>query len=135
MPTADVDVELVSFLNKEAAALTSLQPPLSKGALRGHVRDRLAESYPFPLRARVRGLVAGERILGGVRHLEVVPEGLTRDAAALAGPVLVPTDRQLQAGSVITAEVEIEDPRLHKDAVPGLVARVLRLDAQVAVEP
>lgn len=135
MPTVLGAGELVAFLNKEAVSLALLQPPLSKSALRGHVRDRLGEAYPFPLRARVRGLVAGERMVEDVRCLEVVPEGLTREAAALAGPVLLPTDRPLQPGSVVTAEVELEDPRLHARAVPGMWARVLALDAQVAVEP
>lgn len=140
---------IVAFLNREAQSLASLQPPLPKGALRGHMRDRLGEAYAFPLVVRARCLVAGERLVGavtleagpqvqlaeGTRCLEVVPEGLTREAAALVGPLLVPTDRPLQAGSVVTAHLVLEDPRLHALPQPGLLARLVRLDAQVAVEP
>lgn len=126
--------DLVSFLNREAATLAHLQPTLSKAALRGHLRDRLGEAYRFPLEARVRGLVAGERALDA-RCLEVVPEGLTREAAGLVGPVLLPTDRPLQPGSVVTADVVFEDPRARSFAQPGLLARIVRLDALVAVEP
>lgn len=126
--------DLVAFLNREAEALAALQPPLTKAALRGHIRDRLGEAFVFPLAVRVRALVAGERDEGG-RCLEVVPEGLTRDAASLIGPILVPTTRPLQAGSVVTIEAVLEDPRGEAPAQPGLRAKVTRLDAQVAVEP
>lgn len=143
------DGDLVAFLNREAQSLAALQPPLPKGALRGHMRDRLGEAFGFPLEARLRCLVAGERHVGevtleaggqvqlkeGTRCLEVVPEGLTREAAALVGPLLLPTSRPLQAGSVVTAHVVLEDPRLHALPQPGLLARLVRLDAQVAVEP
>ena len=146
MPQED---DLVAFLNRESQALAALQPPLPKGALRGHVRDRLAEAFAFPLEARVRCLVAGERHVGavtleagtqvqlaeGTRCLEVVPEGLTREAAGLVGPLLLPTPRPLQAGSVVTAHVILEDPRLHVLPQPGLLARLVKLDAEVAVEP
>lgn len=146
MPQED---DLVAFLNRESQALATLQPPLPKGALRGHVRDRLAEAFTFPLEARVRCLVAGERHVGavtleagaqvqlaeGTRCLEVVPEGLTREAAGLVGPLLLPTNRPLQAGSVVMAHVILEDPRLHALPQPGLLARLVKLEAQVAVEP
>lgn len=141
--------DLVSFLNQEAQSLATLQPPLPKGALRGHMRDRLGEAYAFPLDVRLRCLVAGERHVGavtleaggqvqlkdGTRCLEVVPEGLTRDAAALVGPLLLPTERPLQAGSVVTVHLVLEDPRLHALPQPGLLARLVKMEAQVAVEP
>ena len=148
-PPLDV-ADVVRFLNAEAEALAALTPPLSKAALRGHMRDRLAEAYAFPLPLRLTALVAGERHVGavevasggqglqlaeGTRCLEVVPEGLTREAAALIGPVLLPTDRPLQAGSVVMVDVVLEDPRRHALAQPGLLSKVTRLDARVAVEP
>lgn len=149
VPPQDVQ-DVVRFLNAEAQALASLQPPLPKAALRGHMRDRLGEAYAFPLALRLRALVAGERHVGavdidaggqglqlaeGTRCLEVVPEGLTREAAALIGPILLPTDRPLQSGSVVTIDVVLEDPRRQALAQPGLLAKVTRLDARVAVEP
>lgn len=146
MPPED---DLVLFLNREAQALSTLQPPLPKGALRGHMRDRLGESFTFPMELRLRALVAGERLVGpmtieagaqvqlqaGARCLEVVPEGLTREAAGLVGPILLPTERPLQAGSVVTARLVLEDPRLHALPQPGLLARLVKLEAEVAVEP
>lgn len=136
----------VDFVNREAEALQRLVPPMTKQALRGAVRDRLGEAFAFPLDVTLRGLVAGERhvassttpqgvLLAAKRYLELVPEGLTRDAAALVGPVLVPSDRALQAGSVLRARVRIEDPRARHVEVPGLHAEVEALDVEVAVEP
>lgn len=136
----------VAFLNREAEALAALQPPLPKGALRGHLRDRLAEAFAFPLDLEVRALVAGDRhdalptdggpiVAAGARHLEVVPEGLTRDAAGLIGPLLLRTDRPLQPGSVLRLKLRVEDPRLETPDVPGVRAQVLEMIVEVAVEP
>jgi hypothetical protein len=135
----------VAFVNRECAALSELQPPLPKGALRGAIRERLGEALAFPLVATFRGLVAGERLdavgtppvvqASGLRHLEVVPEGLTREAAALVGPVLLALDRKLQAGSVLDLQVVLEDPRARDPDVPGLYAEVVEMVVVVPVEP
>jgi hypothetical protein len=124
----------VSFANREAEALAHLQPPLPKGALRGHMRDRLGEAFAYPLDLDVRVLVASER--QDPRRLEAVPEGLTREAAALTGPLLLRTDRPLQPGSVLRLRVRMEDPRSEAPHVPpGLRADVLDFRVEVAVEP
>lgn len=137
----------VEFVNREADALARLTPPLTKTALRGAMRDRLGEAYAFPLDVTFRGLVAGERHAAAAhahggsatlvekRFLEVVPEGLTREAAGLVGPVLLEMDRPLQAGSVVRVRVRIEDPRARHVEVPGLHADVDAMDVEVPVEP
>lgn len=121
----------VEFLNEEASNLSHLEPPLPKAALRGHVRDRLGESFSYPLEVELRGLVTSRR----GEDLEVVPEGLTREAAALSGPILVRTPRALESGSVVRLRVRIADPRRDDPDVPGLRVEVLTMDVLVAVEP
>ena len=121
----------VEFLNEEASNVGHLEPPLSKAALRGHVRDRIGESFDFPIEIEVKGLVTSRR----GDDLEVVPEGLTRDAAALSGPLLVHSGRRLESGSVLRLKVRIEDPRNEDPDVPGIRAEVLTMDVLVAVEP
>jgi len=137
----------VAFINAEAHELLATFPNLPRRVLRGHLRDRLAEAFRHPLAMDVRGLVVGERALevGGAgqvsvqraatRFLEVVPEGLTREAASLSGPLLVPSERALQAGSVVRGKLVLEDPRLRELALPGLVGSMPDLDVEVAVEP
>jgi hypothetical protein len=95
------------------------------------MRDRIGESFAFPMELEFRGLVTSRR----GEDLEVVPEGLTREAAALAGPLLVRTSRPLESGSVLRLRVRIEDPRSETPDVPGIRAEVLAMDAVVAVEP
>ena len=95
------------------------------------MRDRLGESFRYPLTVELRGLVTSRR----GDDLEVVPEGLTRDAAALAGPILVRTPRALESGSVLRLKVRIEDPRRDDPEVPGIRVEVLSMDVLVAVEP
>jgi hypothetical protein len=137
----------VAFVNREAEALSALGN-LPRGVLRAHLRDRLADAFPHPLRLEVRCLVVGERalesaVVGGqlvvrraaARFLEAVPEGITREAAALTGPLLVPTLRGLQPGSVVRVKLLLEDPRLRTFEVPGLAGELLSLDAEVPVEP
>jgi len=121
----------VDFLNEEASSLGHLEPPLPKIALRGHVRDRIGESFDFPLELELRGLVTSRR----GDDLEVVPEGLTRDAAALAGPILVRSSRPLESGSVLKLRVRVMDPRRENPDVPGIRVEVLAMDVLVAVEP
>lgn len=124
----------VDLVNREAEALLALQPPLPKTALRGAMRERLGEAFAYPLGLEFRALIAGERDAEG-RCLEAVPEGLTRDAASLIGPILLRTDRPLQAGSVVRAKAVLEDPRSRPIDVPGLRALAVSIDAEVAVEP
>lgn len=139
----------IAFVNHEAEELKKLQPTVPVAALRGHLRDRLRERFPFPLQTVVRALVVGARHsevrAGGAqasvarnatRYLEVVPAGLTRDAAALTGPLLFPCERPLAAGSVLTAALVLEDPvAATAPGGPGLVARVVDFTVEVAVEP
>lgn len=135
----------VAFVNAEAAELAATFPNMPKRVLRGHLRDRLAEAFRHPCALQVRGLVVGERAqLAGhgplaqqtrARFLEVVPEGLTREAAALTGPFLVASERRLQAGSVVRVRMLVEDPRANELDVPGLVANADAFDVEVAVEP
>lgn len=156
----------VEFLNREAQALGALAN-LPKDVLRGHLRDRMRETYRFPLRLELRCLVVGERYVeapahatpaaaataptagpaasgsGGAtlslarqgRHLEVVPEGITREAAALTGPILIAVERLLQEGSVVRVQIDVEDPDAVGPGGPALTGRLLDLRVDVAVEP
>lgn len=149
----------VEFLNREAQALGALSN-LPKDVLRGHLRDRMKETFTFPLRLDLRCLVVGDRHVetagdatttaGGAatgvapaalsvarqaRHLEVVPEGITREAAALTGPILLATDRPLQEGSVVRVQLDLEDPPAVGPGGPALVGRLLDMRVDVAVEP
>ena len=140
----------LAFVNREAQALSALSV-LPKDVLRGHLRDRLKEHFRFPLRLELRCLVVGERHVdatasggGGAasvsvarqaRHLEVVPEGITREAAALTGPLLLQTDRPLQEGSVVRVQFDMEDPSAIMPGGPALVGRLLDMKVDVAVEP
>jgi hypothetical protein len=141
----------LAFVNREAHALGALSV-LPKDVLRGHLRDRLKESFAFPLRLELRCLVVGERhaeasstgsatgaasvsVARHVRHLEVVPEGITREAAALTGPLLLQTDRPLQEGSVVRVQFDLADPSAGLPGSPALVGRLLEMKVDVAVEP
>lgn len=139
----------IAFLNQEAEELQKLAPSLPRGALRGHIRDRLLDTYRFPLQTIVRVLVVGERHLPALpasdgrmvvvtreqRFLELWPEGLTREAAGLTGPILIPCARPLGPGSVLTVALSIDDPTRHELTVPGLLARAADFTVEVAVEP
>jgi hypothetical protein len=143
----------LAFVNREAHALGALSV-LPKDVLRGHLRDRLKESFTFPLRLELRCLVVGERhaetssspsatasgaasvsVARHARHLEVVPEGITREAAALTGPLLLQTDRPLQEGSVVRVQFDLHDPSAGLPGGPALVGRLLDMKVDVAVEP
>lgn len=140
----------VEFVNREAIELAAL-PNIPRSALRGHMRDRLAEAFAYPLELELRCLVVGERDAptgpgpasvgqltvprSALHVLEVVPEGITRDAAALTGPFLVATTRALQPGSVLDLRLRLADPRREHYAETGLHGEVLDLDAVVPVEP
>lgn len=148
MPRAPAD-GWIGFVNREAEELQKLQPTLPLGALRAHVRDRLVEAFRFPLQTVVRALVVGERRLEEVplangsgvaiarepRFLEIVPSGITREAAALTGPVVFSCARLLAPGSVVTAALVLEDPTRHRLPGPALLARAVDYTVEVAVEP
>lgn len=145
---SEAPVDWLAFVNREAQELGALSN-LPKDVLRGHLRDRLKESFAFPLRLELRCLVVGERRLeatvpdpaGGAalarqtRHLEVVPEGITREAAALTGPLLVPTDRPLQEGSVVRVRFLLDDPATLTPGGPALIGQLVDMKVDVAVEP
>lgn len=144
---AEPGLSLLEFLNREAEELLRLSN-LPKDVLRGHLRDRLAEAYAFPREFDGRFLVVGSRVLSlppewlgeGVeaaerRFLELVPEGLTREAAALSGPVVVAWSRALMEGSVVSGRFRLEDPRARTLEVPGLLASLVDARVEVAVEP
>lgn len=143
----------LAFVNREAQALSALSV-LPKDVLRGHLRDRLKETFTFPLRLELRCLVVGERHVdatstttaspGGAasvsvarqaRHLEVVPEGITREAAALTGPLLLQTDRPLQEGSVVRVQFDMDDPSAGMPGGPAIIGRLVDMKVDVAVEP
>lgn len=138
----------LSFVNREAQELVALSN-LPKDVLRAHLRDRLKETFAFPVKLELRCLVVGERYVESsvdtagpsvsvtrqARHLEVVPEGITREAAALTGPLLVPTDRPLQEGSVVRVRFLLEDPSAVGPGGPALVGQLVDMKVDVAVEP
>jgi hypothetical protein len=139
----------IGFVNREAAELQKLQPAMPLRALRGHLRDRLRETFRFPMQTVVRALVVGEQHLPEIalhdggrvvaarepRFLEIVPSGITREAAALTGPLLFSCARRLGPGSVLTAALVLEDPTRHALPGPGLLARAVDYTVEVAVEP
>lgn len=137
----------IGFLNEEALQIDKLQPALPRGVLRAHLRDRLAEGYDFPLRTVVRSLVVGRRrieamkrtdgrtmVAGQPDFLELWPEGLSREAAALTGPILAPVPRRLYAGAVLTVALALENPADWDIPGPGLLARAFDYTVEVAVE-
>lgn len=141
----------VAFVNEEARILTALEN-IPKSSLRGHLRDRLAETFTHPLELELRCLVVGERALEGpaygatqvgqmlvpraaLRLLELVPEGITREAAALTGPILAASPRALQEGSVVDVRIRLTDPRAAALDAASLPCDVLDLVAVVPVEP
>ncbi|MEA3198980.1 MAG: hypothetical protein QOE90_408 [Thermoplasmata archaeon] len=120
----------VEFVNHEAENLAGLGN-LPRAALRGHMRDRLAEAFPSPFVLEARCLVVGER---EPHLLELVPEGITREAAALTGPLLASTGRELHPGSVVRVRFAMEDPRRRDPEVPGLAGALLDFVVDVPVE-
>ena len=125
---------LVRVLNEAADAADALAEDVTPATLRRLAHDALAGRFGFPLAAVVRGLVVGERDVDG-RVLEVAPEGVTPEALALVGPLLVPLARPLGAGSVLVAEVELVDPASYELQPAGLLCRLAALRVEVAVEP
>ncbi len=148
MQTAEEDGGWIGFVNREAEALVPLLETLPIATLRGHLRDRLLERFSFPLQTVVRALVVGEMCLEHIQlasgddvivtreshFLEIVPSGISREAAALTGPLLIPCARRLGPGSVLTVAVAIDDPTRHRLPGPGLLAHTLDYSVEVAVE-
>ncbi|MBI4393938.1 MAG: hypothetical protein HY556_09110 [Euryarchaeota archaeon] len=66
--------------------------------------------------------------------IEVVPEGWTDAAYDLLGGLFVPCERKLEAGSVISADIAILDPKSYIYRKPGFACEPRRLDVLVAVE-
>lgn len=126
---------------------------MDRGLLRRVLLDALRETQGFPLRTEFRGLVVGERLLtaaapladgpgnttlvaGERRYLEVVPLEYSEETYGLLGPVLVPTDRPLQEGSLLALAVTLQEPPRGAPAEGALLALELEsLHAHVAVEP
>lgn len=142
----------VHFANVEAAQLLKFAGGMDPALLRRVLVDALRETHGFPLRTEFQGLVIGQRsqqatshvpdaqgkstlaMQGEQRYLEVVPSGCSEETYRLLGPVLVPTDRPLQEGSLLSVSVTVRDPQPNEDA--ALVAESLEmLRAHVAVEP
>jgi hypothetical protein len=66
--------------------------------------------------------------------VEVVPEGWTDAAYDLLGGLFVPCERKLEAGSVVSADIAILDPKSYIYRKPGFACEPRRLDILVAVE-
>lgn len=119
---------------------------------RQRVLQTVSRTYPFPLRLVFRGLVIGSRTLEAPvavrepngraqvrvmqlqRFVEVVPEGFTREAYAALGAVLVPTSRGLEEGSVVTVAVDMQDPGTYHLEPSGMLADLVEMKVDVAVE-
>lgn len=119
---------------------------------RQRVLRTVSKTYPFPLRIVFRGYVVGARTLeapvairepGGrsqvrvnrlQRFVEVVPEGFTREAFESLGAVLVPTERGLEEGSVVTVAVDVQDPSTYHLEPSGMLADLVDMRVDVAVE-
>lgn len=119
---------------------------------RRRVLQTVSKSYPFPLRMVFRGLVVGSRTLeapvavrepGGrsqlrvmrlQRFVEVVPEGFSKEAFQTLGPVLVPTERGLEEGSVVTVALDVQDPTTYHLQPSGMLADLVEMKVDVAVE-
>lgn len=135
---------VVQFVNDEARSAGALEGTVTLGTRRRLLLAALSGRYAFPLRASVRAYVVGSRDIEPSPHadarpasghyLEVVPEGLTRGAFDLVGPVLVPFDRPLEPGSVLHVDLEFPDPSGYEMQPPALVARLASARVVVAVE-
>jgi len=126
---------------------------MDRSLLRRVLHDVLRETEHFPLEAEFEALVVGERmhaapaatqnapgvpglaLTGTRRYLEVVPTGYAPEALDLLGPILIPTDRPLQEGSLLTASVGLLDPADHPVPSGGLLAERCSMRVRVAVEP
>lgn len=142
----------VEFLNDEVRSAAPLERSVSAATRRRLLLAALSGRYAFPMKVRLRGYVVGARDVEGLpaeaiesgaevgraangRYLEVVPEGFTKDAFDVMGPLLVPLRRGLDAGSVLTLELEILDPVSYELQPAGLVTRIESCLVEVAVEP
>lgn len=133
--------DVLHWLDAECAQLERLEGPATDvGQVRAVAIEALRRRYTFPLRVDVRAYVADVRYFPGedgrpVRALEIIPEGFTPRVHRLLGGILVPCDRLLEAGSVVRVTVELADPGTYALHPPALLARLLDLAAEVAIEP
>lgn len=142
----------IAYLNEETADVRKLEPTLDHGVLRRTVLDEMEEAYDFPLQTVVRGVVVTTRTLeelpievqgpgsgdppkGTRRFLELAPEGYEEDTWDLLGGPLIPCERPLEAGTVVTAAIELLDPDRYHISPPGFLSHLTDVDVEVAVEP
>jgi hypothetical protein len=140
----------IEYLNDETASVRKLEPTLDHGVLRRSVLEEMEEDYEFPLKSVVRGVVVTTRQLdelpievrgpdesseGPRRFLELAPEGYEDDTWDLLGGPLIPTDRRLEAGAVVTAALELLDPERYHINPPGFLAHLSEIEVEVPVEP
>lgn len=149
-PVDTVEGSWIDDLNDETSSVRKLEPTMDHGVLRRTVLEEMTDDYEFPLQTVVRGVVVTTRRLeelpievrgpdaeaeGPRRFLELAPEGYEEDTWDLVGGPLVPTSRRLEAGSVVTAAIELLDPQRYHMDPPGFLAHLSEMDVDVAVEP
>lgn len=147
---AAVEGSWIAYLNDETASVRKLEPTLDHGVLRRSVLDEMEEAFDFPLQTVVRGVVVATRTIEempievrgpGVgtgeprRFIELAPAGYEEDTWDLLGGPLVPCERRLEPGSVVTVALEMLDPERYHLSPPGFLAHRQDMDVEVAVEP
>ncbi len=149
-PVDTIKGSWINYLNAEAEDLLRLSGALDHGLLRRVLTESLEENFNFPFKAVFRGYVLSSRSVhdgaipsglpqpsgpGSDRYLEVVPAGYTEEAFEIMGGILVPCERDLHPGSVVTMAVAFADPSSYFINPPGILADLVDLDVEVAVEP
>lgn len=138
----------IDFLNGEAEVMLKLTGTLDRGLLRRVLTESLEEQFDFPFKAVFRCYVISSRSVDPgalppearrgdepVRFLELVPAGYRPQSFEIMGGILVPCDRDLHPGSVVTVAVAFLDPTTYQLSPPGLLTELVDMDVQVAVEP
>ncbi len=140
-----------SFLANEAVSLTRFNDNLDDGTLTRVLAEMCMMEFAWPQRIAFRGLVSKrfsihvapdvEERSSDVRPepgthecLEIVPEGFPEEAFRIAGAFVAPCERGLEAGSVVHVVLDVDAPRPDDVVERGFLARIVSLEAEVAVE-
>jgi hypothetical protein len=123
----------LGFVNEQVNQASLSGPGLEGARLRQTILDRSACSFPFPLEISFRGVVVDRVEHEGRPHLLVAPSLLCEEAIEALGGILVPSDRQLRAASVLDVECRLADPDTYW-LDDGVLACEADIEAEVPIE-
>lgn len=131
-------MDWIALINGTARKLEDLGPN-DPAVLRQILYKRLRERLEFPLETNFEAVVKGDRRLRfpdrdeDDPYLELVPGPLDPHAYEILGGVLVGSEEPLDAGSIVEAVVEIDDPDRYLLKPPALMGRLEDLTVKVGV--